>query len=231
MLSFCLALALIDFPPRVARPVAPDSQPSGAYSKAAASVWDRLFDSARSVAIASPDRLSTVRARTVARVDPNDDQHVVLDLSGETGSLHVDIGPGVGSEILWAPDSKALFVTTSDGGRNGLYRVLVIGEFQGRLEARDLTGIVYKAFGHPVKCDVPEPPNVGGIAWVGQAHHVLIAAEIVNHSICDSSGTFKGYDVDPASMQIVQRYGQLEVKRRFGAQLGFELADANDECV
>lgn len=217
MIPLCLALTLAFGAPR-------DSQPSGEYSKAAASVWDRIFGPDSAVDIASPDRRSNVHARLVA--DPEDYWHVVLDLSGSIGSLRVDIGPGVGSEILWAPDSKALFVTTSDGGRNGFYRVMVIEKFQGRVRSRDLTELVDKAFGHPVKCEVPEPPNVGRIAWVGSAHHILVAAEIVSHSVCDSPGAFKAYEVDPVRMTVVRRYGQLEAQRRFGALLGFELAAA-----
>jgi hypothetical protein len=148
-----------------------------------------------------------------------------LDRSGSTSDQ------ASGPKSCGRRTRKGFFVTTSDGGRNGLYRVMVIRQFRGRLQARDLTETVYKAFGHPVKCEWPESPNVGGIAWIGSEHRVLVAAEIVSHSVCDSYGTFKAYLVDPASMVIVQSYGQIEAKRRFGTLLGTELAAATDECV
>lgn len=199
----------------------------GTYSRQAVDLWSNVAGSPQSFEVLSPDKRSAVRAKYVEDLD----EKIVLNVSGAIGVIDVDIGHGVNSELLWSPDSKSFFVTTSDQGGNGSYRLIVVGRFGDKLVSRDMTSLIYKQFGHPVRCGWPEAPNVGGITWLGQTGHILVAAEIVAHSNCDSYGTFKSYEVDPASMKVVRSYGQLETKRRFGKLLGEELINAPDECI
>jgi hypothetical protein len=58
-----------------------------------------------------------------------------------------------------------------------------------------------------------------------------VAAEVVNHSNCDSFGTFKAYEVDPAAMTVVRALNQFEAKRDLKPLLGKELRLAPDECI
>lgn len=69
------------------------------------------------------------------------------------------------------------------------------------------------------------------ITWLGSADHLLVAAEIVNHSNCDSFGTFQAYEIDVQQMKVLNRFGQLQAKQQFASSLGTELVDAPDECV
>lgn len=183
------------------------------------------------VIVSSPDRSSRVLARWRDAGCNDNDECVVLDVEGKLGKLHIDIGPGVGSELLWSPDSKAFFVTTSNGGANGDYHLFVIDTFDGQLQSRDITGKIYQEFGHPFRCGWEESPNVAGIGWVGRTHHLWVAAEVISHSNCDSFGTFKAYEVDPATMTIVRTLDQLEAKRALESMLGEELQNATDECI
>lgn len=203
----------------------------GLYSRRAYSLWEMLAGSNKPFIIPSPDR----RSRVVATYREDKDTHILLNLTGELGSLQLDLEPGVGSELLWAPDSKALFVTSSDAGGNGSYHLYVVDTFEGKLQSRELTGLIDHTFGHPVRCDpkglFTEPPNVAGIGWVAQTHHIWVAAEIVAHSVCDSDGTFKAYEVDPASMTVVRTLDQLEAKRELRQLLGNELKGAPDQCI
>jgi len=200
---------------------------SGTYSRQAVNLWSHAAGDAQPFEVLSPDKKSVVWARYIE----DQDEKVLLDVSGDIGSIKIDLGPGVNSELLWSKDSKSFFVTTSDQGANGSYRLIVVGRFGGKLVGRDLTPLIYSKFGHPVRCGWPEAPNVGGITWLGQTGHILLAAEIVAHSNCDSYGTFKAYEVDPASMKVIRSYGQLETKQRFGKFLGDELKSAPDECI
>ncbi len=177
----------------------------------------------------SPDGRSSVVA--AYSEDRSGESQVRLDVTGALGTLRVDLGPGVASELSWAPDSQGFFVTTSDQGANGSYRVILIERLAGRLVKTDITGLVAKRFGHPVVCDAPEPPNVGGIGWLRNGRSVLVAAEIVNHSVCDSPGTFAAYEIDVETLQITASYNQLEAKRRFAHLLGTELRAAPDGCI
>jgi hypothetical protein len=204
---------------------------SGMYSHSATAVWERIAGGrVAPLVVHSPDGRSSVEATDVPDSTSGDD-HVFLDVSGALGRLHVTLGPGVGSELLWAPDSHAFFVTTSDEGANGSYRLLIVGDFSGRLESRDVTSLIYKTFGHPVRCGWPEVPNVGGVGWLRGTRNILVAAEIVNHSNCDSFGTFRVYEVDPEKMSVIKSYGQLEAKQKFGDFLGDELKAAPDICI
>src|SRR5262249_50101531 len=117
-----------------------------------------------------------------------------------------------------------------DGGAVGDYHLLVVDRFGGHLTMKDASKAIYAAFGHPVKCDAPEAPNVGGIKWLAR-HRILVAAEGLPHSICDSMGTFKAYALHPATMKVGRAYGQLEAKKLFGPDLGQELAAADDGCI
>jgi hypothetical protein len=208
----------------------------GAYSKAATPLWD-LFGDRESgyspVVVVSPDHRSRVTARLLEHGCKDDDECVVLNVSGAFGDLRLDIGPGVGSELLWAPDSKAFFFTTSDSGRNGFYRLFVVDSFDGKIQRREITNRIYEEFGHPFRCDsgLQEPPNVGGIGWVGRTHHIWVAAEVVDHSVCDSAGTFKAYEIDPASMTILRTLDQIEAKRILGPLLGWEIRHAPNVCI
>lgn len=198
------------------------------YSRQAVDLWAKLAGGTRSVIIQSPDHRSKISAKYLER---DGDGRVVLNVSGYIGSLRIDIGPGVGSELLWAPDSQAFFVTTSDQGLNGSYRVIVISNFEDHLTSQDISPLIYKTFGHPVKCGWPETPNVGGITWLGKGNRLLVAAEIVNHSNCDSFGTFRAYEIDTQQKKVLASYDQLETKRQFRSSLGTELIDAPDKCI
>jgi hypothetical protein len=201
----------------------------GFYSKSATEIWEKIAGSNKPVVILSPDRRSRVSAVYVE--DRHGDEHVDLDVDGDIGTLHLNIGHGVGSELLWAQDSKAFFITTSDGGANGIYRLLVVDTFDGKLASRDLTSLIVQAFGHPFLCGWPEPPNVAGIAWVGHTHRLWAAAEVVNHSVCDSNGTFIAYEFDPAAMKIALTLNQIQAKHQLDATLGPELKRAPDHCI
>jgi hypothetical protein len=203
------------------------NEPSGTYAKHALDLWSQIAGGSTAIVIPSPDSQSQVLARYT---ESNGDGRVLLEVSGHVGLLNVDIGPGVGSEMLWAPDSKAFFVTTSDQGLNGSYRVIVVSKIGDQLTKEDISPLIYETFGHPVKCGWSEVPNVGGVAWLGP-DHLLVAAEIVNHSNCDSFGTFQAYEIDTRQMKVLNRYDQLQAKHQFASFLGTELVNAPDECV
>jgi len=134
-------------------------------------------------------------------------------------------------EILWSPDSQAFSWTASCCGANGQYGTEVFFVRGSQLVKVQLTPLVETTFGHPVKCGTPEPPNVAAIRWLVPSKQILVAAEIVNHSICDSPGTFKAYEIDLAGPRIVRTYDQLETKKLFLGDLGRELRLADDNCI
>lgn len=182
--------------------------------------------------MAAPDGRSRAVARWLETGAPTEDgEGVEVKVSGALGALDIPLGPGVGSELLWRGDSQAFAVTTSDGGAGGTFRTLAVGRFRhDRVEIFDVSPMIRRAFGHPVRCGWPEDPNVAAIGW-SDTGGLIVAAEIRAHSNCDSFGAFRAYEVDLARRRIVGQWNQIEAKRRFGPLLGQELRGSPDECV
>jgi hypothetical protein len=137
---------------------------------------------------------------------------------------------GLNAEVLWNVTSTAFTVTGSSEGASGQYHTDAFVLESNRLVHIPLTRLIESAFGHPVKCGWPEAPNVAAIKWLNDST-VLVAAEIIAHSNCDSFGTFKAFSVDVRSRRVIRTYDQLAVKRLYGPDLGVELRNANDECI
>jgi len=211
-------------------PLIGNGSADGFYARAAQPIWERIAGAINRppLRVKSPDGATTVSVRYVER---KGEPAVTLQVAGRMGSGHVGIGPGVGSELLWAPDSRAFAVTTSDQGANGHFRTVVFARGVRGLQVRDLSPLIVRAFGHPVKCGWPEEPNVAVLKWWDGSSRLIVVGEIVAHSNCDSFGTFRAYEVDWRSMRIVRSYDQLAAKKLFGAAMGIELRNAPDRCI
>ena len=180
--------------------------------------------------IVSPDKKIRISLRLLDE-NTDGDFPTQIQVHTATETLTTTIDFGLNAEILWSADSKAFTVTGSSVGANGPYHSDAFIIQPGRLIHVPLTALVRGAFGHPVKCGWPESPNVGAIRWIDNSRTVLVAAEIVNHSNCDSFGTFKAFVIDINTKQILKRYGQLQVKRLYRSDLGIELRGADDTCI
>ena len=196
----------------------------GVFSAKAVDVWDHY---SKPVTVRAPDGSTAVTAEYVLG---SKDKHLFLRFRGEGGKTSFDLGRGIGAELLWSPDSKALAVTTSDVSRNGVFNTYVLSLDHGSIQKIDLSPLVRKEFDHPVACAYPEPPNVAAVNW-SSPNHLLVAAQILDHSICDSFGTFVLYEVDVPQRAILRQYSQIEAKRVYSSSLGTFLQHARDGCV
>jgi hypothetical protein len=216
----------------IAKVAISQTQQTGMYARLATPIWDSLWSDSgkgRSVSIPSP----AGSARLVARwIEVGRDSGVQLTLEERGTTLWTrKVIPGVGIEAAWAPDSKAFFVTSSGGGRNGFYGLTVYFLSQGAVREVKLTPLIEAAFGHPVKCQTEEPPNVAGVKWTANSQELVAVAEIAGHSNCDSEGTFRAYQVSFPEGSIMRSYDQIEAKRLFGSDLGWEIKSAPDRCI
>ncbi len=183
--------------------------------------------------IVSPDKKIKIHLQNL-RAHLNDSPgdfpaRLIVDADGK--QLTATFGFSLDAEIVWSPDSKAFSLTGSVRGANGQYTTDVFLIQSGKLVPIHLTDMVEREFGHPVKCGWPEPPNVAAVKWLSPSNQLLVAAEIMHHSNCDSFGTFKGYVVDLPEPHITKVYSQLQVKRLFRSDLGEELVQADDNCI
>jgi hypothetical protein len=196
----------------------------GFYALAASPVWDEIRPD-HQAAVPSPDGASV--AASIGRSAGQ----VTLRVTSGRWRATIRLGAGVASELLWSPDSSAFFVSTSEGGANGPFRTLVVFIGQHRLTVRDVSPLVARQFGKPIKCDLWRGPNIGGVAWGSSPDTLLVAAEIPHEHNCDSAGNFRIYEVDWRRMRILASYDQIAAKQSFRDSLGSELRSSNDACV
>lgn len=208
------------------------STSTGMYARSATPIWDLMETSSEQtsqIQIPSPDGTAHLVAE---RYEQGEDSGVQLALQRQTKTVWSEkFTPAVGIEMGWSPDSRAFFVTSSLGGRNGGYVLAVYLVNDETVTKTDVTRTIYAAFGHPVKCGWQENPNVAAVRWGADSRTLIVAAEVVNHSNCDSYGTFRTYQLSLPKARIIRTYGQIEAKRLFSDDLGWELKDAPDECI
>jgi hypothetical protein len=134
---------------------------------------------------------------------------------------------GFRAEVLWSPDSGAFAVNETEGGGGIGQRTYLFYVSSEGLRKLDVSLPVEKAFGQPVKCDMPVPPNTAILTWL-TPNRVLVGAEVINVSLCEHMGTFQTYEVSLPDLKIITVLSQSETKARFGEYLGCELRDADD---
>jgi hypothetical protein len=189
------------------------------------------------------DQLGTKKSLSSPLISPNGEVSVRVTLKGDIESRRlalticrhgqcneVSVANGVGAELLWSPDSHRFALTWSDGGRLGGYSTTIFTIEEKGVTELPVSSLVRKAFGHPVKCEIPESPNVVPVTWISN-DHILVAAQIVAHTICDSAGTFKAYEIDIDGDKVVKSFDQIEAKKMYGSYLGPALLSARDRCI
>jgi hypothetical protein len=178
--------------------------------------------------VKSPDGLSEL---TIAKLRDDNDVDGYVSFSVSVGEKHFSARlSGWRTEVLWSPDSKAFAVNQTEGGGGIGQHTYIFYLGENDLRRVDVSPPVEKAFGFPVKCEVPVPPNTAIIQWL-DSNRVLVAAEIVPVSICESRGTFKTYELLLPDLVIQHVYGQAESKTMFRDALGCELRSADDSSA
>lgn len=177
----------------------------------------------------SPDRMKRVSVKWLDEKQEGFPTSVTIQYGRRSFATRIEFG--LNTEILWSPDSTRFAVSGSSGGANGPYQIAVLTLSPQGLRKQSLTQLIYDNYG-PVNCGpgFQEAPNLAAIRWL-TPHRIVIAAEIVNHSVCDSHGTFKAYEIDLRRMKILKIHNQISAKKKFGSSLGKGLRNAPDECI
>jgi len=198
------------------------------FARRSVNLWQRFYQHGRDLTVLSPDSVKTI----VAKRKKDGEMEVYILVKGE--KIPTDIGSQVNCEVAWAPDSKAFSVTYSDGGLVGTYYTDIYNLEGSVLRKVGVRAEVEKDYWNWIKhitCTWPDGPNVVVIKWLENSRRLLVAAQIPTHTVCDSFGTFKAYELLLPEGKIMKRHVQIETKRLFWNDLGFELRGANDECI
>ncbi len=178
--------------------------------------------------IKSPDGKSSILVEPPNGTDP-DETHAVT-IHADNREYQTRIGSLVNAEAEWSPDSKAFFLTYSDGGNIGTYHVKVV--YVTGTEIRMIEPVLDGSKLFEPNCYGPEFPNVGAVKWVGKgSERLLIAVEVPPHSSCASMGTFRAFKIELPTGKVVTTYNQIEAKKLFAKDIGEELRGAHDECI
>ncbi|HEY6969840.1 MAG TPA: hypothetical protein VJA94_11590, partial [Candidatus Angelobacter sp.] len=137
---------------------------------------------------------------------------------------------GFDAEVLWSPDSSAFVVNEREGGGGFDQKAYIFYLKANGLEKKNLSALVERAFGRPVKCELPIRPNTAVVTWLAP-HRLLVAAEIVNVSVCQHPGTFLSYELSLPDLKVMARHTQAETRQKFGKYFGCELAAADDNSA
>jgi hypothetical protein len=127
------------------------------------------------------------------------------------------------AELLWAPDSRALFVTQSYGGAVGEWRVTVYLVRQAHAEAVNVSQAAVTSFKRHYRCKDAEEPNVAAVAWTEGSRYLLLVTEVPPHSSCPEMGKIRGYLVDASSGRVVRTIEPRELTARWSGALGERL--------
>ena len=191
------------------------------YSRSATSIW-----ASGDITIPAPDGK---RAIVVKPPVDGEETHIVFVRAGGH-DYRTKLGALVLAEVAWASDSKAFFVTYSDGGGVGTYHVDVVYVSDNGIHVIEPVPNGRRLL--TPTCFDPEMPNVGAIGWIGNgSDRLAIAVEIPPHSSCASMGTFKAFVIQLPNGKVVSEYGQIEAKRTFSKLIGAELRNAEDSCI
>lgn len=196
----------------------------GNFSLLAKSVPEIVVDAH---GLPSPDGVSVLRGEEDHRIDCCWPYRVWLRRKGKNYALR--FGSYVEAEVAWSPDSKAFFVTYSDGGAVGGFHVLVYRVDDSGVHKSEPVPPRTKLF-RP-DCITGDYANVGAIQWGEDSGSLIIAVEVPPHSGCVNMGTFSAFKVSLPDGKVLKQYGQLEAKRVFAKTLGVELQHADDNCV
>ncbi len=185
------------------------------------------------------------------RVPSPDGKHEITCGAGETfredsaqaacflmahGKRVSEITLATGPEALWAPDSRAVAITSSNGGALGTYRVGIYRP--GRNGSTDISSAVRRdlarrfppCVGRLAGCTTEERRNlkrdvswvnVAAIRWDKGSSRLLMLAWVPSTAYFgDNMGKYNGYVVDASSGHILRRYSKKEFEHRFRKYCG-----------
>jgi hypothetical protein len=176
--------------------------------------WSRLavaVPSQRNFIIPSPDRRKTIRIEG-------------FDLTVVEGGLPVPGGVNISilkpAEIAWAPDSKAFTITSSDGGADGTWEVVLFLLEYERFTYYDPGKEAVLLFKQQYPCLDQLEPNVGAVRWLKESKHLLLALEMPPAAACADRKAVRGYAVEANTGKVLKEYDRKKLIDEWGEYLG-----------
>lgn len=182
----------------------------------------------KTLRIFSPDRRSSIEI-SYREVSVDGGDHIKTAylevVANGAGGTEIGWGGSVEGEILWSPDSSALFINGSDGGEGPEYvTVYRVGDLTSRfLKVREAQNDMVKTFppcraknSNPRDCallaDEPDDINVNAIAWTRGSSAIVVVAQMPCSSrFGEIWCQVMSYELDVASGKILRRIDAREL--------------------
>ena len=203
-------------------------QEAGSFSRQARAIWKLRLAPQQVAAIPSPDGKKAILVSAPSSPG-GEERHAVRVRVGKR-EFPTAFGRWFNAEAAWTADSRAFFVTYSDGGDDGTYHVAVVQVTAGGLRISEPLQDGRALF-QPT-CAEPEVPSVAAVGWPARdASRLLLAVVVPPGSTCSAARTFRAFEVRLPGARVLERYDQFQAKREFRTLMGEELTTAPDECI
>ena len=218
LIVFLVAGALFGFPLVVQGPEQERHQP-GLWSKEA--IVLSYVEGNRRLKLLSLDGEKAVSIEDTA---------LAVEINGKRARGTESYGVGTLAELAWSPDSRAFFVTQSDGGNVGTWYVDVFLLSKVGIRRVDIAKQAKKEFMTTYKCvtagdpTANEQPNIAALKWLNGSNKLLLVAEVPPHSSCPEMGKLMGYVVSVPSGRVLQRYKERELRKTWSPVFGERLS-------
>ncbi len=194
---------------------------AGLFSRHAIGVAD-VYGGPRPMTVSAPDG----HTRAIARFSdwaPDDDSKDRLSVF--IGGDDHDFPGGAKTELLWAPDSRALAVTANSADADGGFETsILVRKPKGRhWREIDLTDTITALFASRMRCDDDaEIPDIGAVGWTS-GQRLIVAAQVPADAGCANVGAFMAYIVDVPSGDVLMQVTPAALRQRYRHMLGTAL--------
>jgi len=152
------------------------------------------------------------------------------------------------AELAWSQDSRAFYITQSDGTSElqGFHTEIYRVDERGVRQLPNIDRVVHRRFDHRHKCvlyfagDKGKPDdrfeddysNVAGFKWIDGSGQLILVAEIPPDQACgEHRGYFGGYLISTTDARITRQYSPEELVQQLSGTLGFRLKENYDDLT
>jgi hypothetical protein len=192
----CVAIV----PLSLTRPALAQREPRNLYSFACNSSYFTLKDFENQPTVISPDGEKRVRLTKDGQFIIQLGSTVVAGFGLPEISANIEVG--------WSPDSRQFFISYSDGGAIGGYRVHMYRLNGKTLAEGNLPALVAERFKAKHWCE-SRGNNLFFLAWTPNSRIAFLVAEVYPTGDCgEAMGTYRGYAVDTVNAKVLRVFGE-----------------------
>ena len=215
----CMILSLLPLLPCVLSAQTPQTSP---FAYAVSSKTFDLHDFGKPKAkVFSPDGAKSVRMIKGGKFAVFQGSHSVAEISVEELLSNIEIG--------WSPDSTQFFISWSDGGAIGAFRLRIFRFEHGRVTELSAPQIAYAHFKKKHFCPERGTNNEFVLGWTPDSKQLFLVLQVYPTGDCAEATLFRGYQLHASTGKIQKVFGERETDliKENSHQAGFVVLPAD----